>query len=158
MAAALPRDVADLHVLTHAKTAYVGAPQADLVNRLSEAAGKSFTAPLGLEVIATTRRMFADPGIVVSFAHDGDHRTFQKQHELRTSSTASSTRPSWRRARDRFRSLAGSGLRHARRGVLAEVVRGWRAGRRSEAPCGAFLVMTWSLPACPLLAHAAVGA
>ena len=84
LAAALPRDVADLRVLPHARTAYVGASQADFTNRLTEAAGKLFTAPFGLKVSATIRRMFTETGIAVSVDPDGEHRTFQKQFELLT--------------------------------------------------------------------------
>lgn len=85
LAAALPRDVADLRVLPRARTAYIAAPQADLVNRLSEAGGKLFTAAFGLKVSATIRRMFTETGIVLAVDPDGDHRTFQKQYALRTS-------------------------------------------------------------------------
>ena len=84
-AAALPRDVAHLRVLPHARTAYLGASQADFTNRLTEAAGKSFTAAFGLKVSATIRRMFTETGIVLAVDPDGDHRTFQKQYALRTS-------------------------------------------------------------------------
>ena len=58
LAAALPPDVTDLRVLPGAKTAYVAAARADAMTRLSEAGGKSFTAPFGLKVAATIRRMY----------------------------------------------------------------------------------------------------
>ena len=51
-----------------------------------------------------------------------------------------------------------AGLAMLAGGALNEVARDRRAGRRSEALCGAFMVVTWGLPACALLAHAAVGA
>lgn len=85
LAAALPRDVADLRVLQHARTAYLGGSQADFTNRLTEAGGKSFTAAFVLKVNATIRRMFTETGLVLAVDPDGDHRTFQKQYALRTS-------------------------------------------------------------------------
>ena len=85
LAAALPRDVADLRVLPRANTAYVGASRTDFTNRLGEATSKLFTAPFKVKVSATISRMFNEIGIVLAVDPDGDHRTFQKQYALRTS-------------------------------------------------------------------------
>lgn len=85
LAAALPQDMADLRALPGARTAHLAAKQANLVNRLTEVAGKTFTTDFGVKVNATVRKMFADTGIALAIDPDGDHRTFQKQYNLRTS-------------------------------------------------------------------------
>lgn len=85
LASALPQEVSDLHVLPGAKTAYLGATQADLANGLTQAAGKTFTADFGPKVSATIRKMFADYAVALVIDPDGDHRSFQKQYDLRTS-------------------------------------------------------------------------
>lgn len=85
IAAALPRDVADLRVLPRANTAYAAASQTDFTKRQGEATSKLFTAAFKVKVSDTISRMFKETGIVLAVDPDGDHRTFQKQYALRTS-------------------------------------------------------------------------
>jgi peptidoglycan hydrolase-like protein with peptidoglycan-binding domain len=83
LAAALPTGFADLRVLPAGKLVYLGATQAELSNRLTQAAGETFSATFRPKVTATNRKLFADNGIAVGVDDDGGRRTLERQRVIR---------------------------------------------------------------------------
>lgn len=81
----VPRDFADLRVLTGGKTVYAAATAAQLQTKVTTANGLTFAPPFRTKVIACINRVHTLHGVAVGVCTQGDRRNFQTQYDLLTS-------------------------------------------------------------------------